>query len=213
MKRVLKYIPTGHYVRQSATIYLECRHCQTYFPAQAYRAKVAKFCSRQCAASERGRSISKENIVCAQCDSVFKNKYYQANPKFCSRLCCKLYQTKNRRNCLVCSTEFRATNIRNGNGRFCSMKCSGAYMIRHGTHKGNRNANWKGDDVGYSGSHYWVSRWRGKPGTCERCGKTGLKGEQIHWANKDHKYRRVLSDYIRLCATCHPKYDKERNLR
>jgi hypothetical protein len=76
-----------------------------------------------------------------------------------------------------------------------------------------RLANFKGDAVGYSGIHDWVQYWRGYPTTCEGCGKTGLKGQKIHWANRDHKYSRVLDDYIRLCAKCHGEYDKKFNLR
>jgi len=67
---------------------------------------------------------------------------------------------------------------------------------------------WKGDKVSYSGLHYWIVRKRGKPTTCEHCGKINLKGKFIHWANKSHKYKRDLEDWLRLCAECHKKYDK-----
>ena len=77
---------------------------------------------------------------------------------------------------------------------------------------GEKNGIWKGDDVGYDGIHSWVERWKGKTDICEKCGVTGLTGHQIHWANIDHKYRRVLDDYIRLCALCHRRYDIENGL-
>ena len=72
---------------------------------------------------------------------------------------------------------------------------------------------WKGDKAGYSAIHIWVNKWKGRPITCEKCGKTDLTNKQIHWANIDHKYRRVLDDYIRLCRKCHCEYDKINNLR
>ncbi len=72
------------------------------------------------------------------------------------------------------------------------------------------NVNWKGDKVGYHGIHKWVVRWKGKPQICENCGKNGNK-QRMHWANIDHKYRRVLDDYIRLCPQCHADYDKKYN--
>jgi len=53
--------------------------------------------------------------------------------------------------------------------------------------------------------------WKGKAKFCENCGKIGEKvGDRwnIDWANIDHKYRRVLEDYIGLCKKCHRKYDK-----
>lgn len=71
---------------------------------------------------------------------------------------------------------------------------------------------WKGDDVGYHALHAWVEKELGKPDTCEHCGKTRLTSRQIHWANKSGKYLRELSDWIRLCAKCHKKYDKENNI-
>jgi hypothetical protein len=78
-------------------------------------------------------------------------------------------------------------------------------------HKGKNNYLWKGDDVGYGGLHHWIERSLGKPTKCEHCGKGGLTGRQIHWANKDHKYKRNLIDWLRLCAKCHKKYDKKFN--
>lgn len=72
---------------------------------------------------------------------------------------------------------------------------------------GEKNAMWKGDGAGYWAIHKWVVKKRGNPDTCEHCGKSGLSKNQIHWANKDHKYKRKLSDYIRLCQSCHRKYD------
>lgn len=70
---------------------------------------------------------------------------------------------------------------------------------------------WKGEFASYGSMHSWVRRWKGTPDTCEKCGKTGLSGRFIQWANIDHKYRRVLDDYIRLCTKCHKLYDKENN--
>lgn len=76
---------------------------------------------------------------------------------------------------------------------------------------GDKNTKWKGDEVLYGGLHIWVRKNLGQPDTCEHCGKTGLRGKQIHWANKDHSYKRNLTDWLRLCAKCHKKYDKENN--
>jgi hypothetical protein len=76
---------------------------------------------------------------------------------------------------------------------------------------GDKSHRWKGEEVGYRALHDWVVKWKGTPDACEMCGKTGLKGHQIQWANIDHLYRRVLEDYIRMCAFCHRKYDIEHN--
>lgn len=79
--------------------------------------------------------------------------------------------------------------------------------------KGNIPFNWKGDNVGYVALHTWVNRYLGKPTTCQHCGKIGLKGRQIGWANIDHTYKRNLTDWIRLCAKCHKIYDISKNLK
>lgn len=79
--------------------------------------------------------------------------------------------------------------------------------------KGKDNPNWKGEKVSYSGIHAWVRRWKGQPKVCENCGKGGLVGKKIHWANIDHKYKRVLDDYIRMCTSCHQLYDFAQGFR
>lgn len=75
---------------------------------------------------------------------------------------------------------------------------------------GKNNVNWKGENVGYHGIHKWVSKWKGKPKKCELCGTEIAK--KYEWANTDHKYRRVLDDYIRMCTSCHREYDFKKNV-
>lgn len=79
--------------------------------------------------------------------------------------------------------------------------------------RGKNNHNWKGDEVSYRSLHKWVQTYLGKPDKCDDCGKSGLKGRQIHWANKSGEYKRKLSDWIRLCIKCHGAYDKKNNSR
>jgi uncharacterized protein with PIN domain len=66
--------------------------------------------------------------------------------------------------------------------------------------------------IGYYALHRWVRKQLGTPSTCENCGKTGLKGRQIHWANIDEKYERNLKSWMRLCASCHQLYDRQHRL-
>ena len=62
-------------------------------------------------------------------------------------------------------------------------------------------------------AHRWIIKIKGKPSKCEHCGKKGLKGKKIHWANKRHEYKTKLSDWLRLCAKCHVYYDILNGLR
>jgi hypothetical protein len=73
--------------------------------------------------------------------------------------------------------------------------------------KEEQSIRWAGDSVGYRGIHHWVNRKLGKPDTCEHCGKSGLKGRQIHWANISGNYLRDTNDWIRLCIKCHGIFD------
>lgn len=78
---------------------------------------------------------------------------------------------------------------------------------------GEKNSQWKGDNVGYKSLHQWVYRWLSKnPKQCSNCGILGVKNYSkwsIHWANKSGKYLRKTTDWIALCVKCHKEYDKK----
>lgn len=140
--------------------------------------------------------------------------------------------------CAVCTKVFEKPvncSVKNwGKRKNCSFECQTKYWVgRSNARKqqgsknsvpawnkgipspfvGELNNKWKGDEVSYSGVHHWVTKWKGRPTVCEKCGTKGLKGHKIHWANIDHKYKRVLDDYIRLCSQCHSDYDRENKLK
>jgi hypothetical protein len=83
--------------------------------------------------------------------------------------------------------------------RLTALKNGNKPLIRYG----KENHNWKGDKAGYWTLHKWIVKERGRPDTCEHCGKSGLKGRSIHWANKSRKYKRDLEDWLRLRHLCH----------
>jgi hypothetical protein len=68
----------------------------------------------------------------------------------------------------------------------------------------SKNPMWKGDGVGYFALHDWVERNLGKPEYCAFCQKTEGK---FQWANVSRAYKRLLSDWIRLCPGCHKLFD------
>lgn len=73
------------------------------------------------------------------------------------------------------------------------------------TRVGEKAHHWLGDNVGYSGVHVWVRKMLGRPSYCEFCETTTAK--RFEWANKSKKYKRDLSDWIRLCKKCHMIFD------
>ena len=143
--------------------------------------------------------------------------------------------------CEICKSNFVTypSRIKIGGGRFCSHKCksvifgkilssSGIKTRYKSGHKqtpeemmkrvngstGSNHKSWKGDNVGYSSLHAWIIRCKGNPLYCENCGLEGRKNGRnwnIHWANIDGNYRRVLEDYIALCRSCHWEHDIKNN--
>ena len=113
--------------------------------------------------------------------------------------------------------------------KFCSRKCAGAFrrgkkypiwwrkalsLSKIGKYRDEKSPHWKGEKVGYGGLHEWVYRKLGSPNICEHCKKRFTNNRQLHWANKSRTYKRDVKDWIRLCASCHKKYDrliKEKN--
>lgn len=80
-------------------------------------------------------------------------------------------------------------------------------------HTGEKNVNWKGENAGYDAKHDWVYRKLGVPKKCKHCGLPNGKhrGQWIlDWANKSHKYKRDVNDWIALCLKCHRAYDKNK---
>lgn len=74
-----------------------------------------------------------------------------------------------------------------------------------GLNKGDKNSKWKGDNVGYTGLHTWVRKWKPKKEFCEKCNKN----KPIDVANISGKYKRDLDDFIRVCRKCHYLMDLE----
>jgi len=73
-----------------------------------------------------------------------------------------------------------------------------------GKNIGRKHGLWT-ETPAYTSLHSWVVRRLGKPKICYHC-KSKTK-KRYEWANIDHKYRRDVRDWIRLCTSCHRQYD------
>jgi len=69
----------------------------------------------------------------------------------------------------------------------------------------DKNPSWKGESVGYHGIHKWVTRKLGKPQKCTHCGTE--EASKYEWASVGHTYSRDLTQWLRLCTSCHRKLD------
>lgn len=110
------------------------------------------------------------------------------------------------RHCLGCSRIFKQWNFRHA--KYCNKRC---FLSVASSKKGDKSPTWKGTSVGYHGLHKWVTRVLGKPSSCQSCGTTSAK--RFEWASKNHKYTRHVSDWLRLCSSCHKYYDGQSKKR
>ena len=71
--------------------------------------------------------------------------------------------------------------------------------------RGEGTPRWKGDEAGMSAMHKWLDVAYGKPRFCESCGSQDKR--RYDWANINGEYKRDKEDYLRLCTSCHRKFD------
>lgn len=123
------------------------------------------------------------NLKCLQCKSSFYVPHWWLlkGAKFCSRKC----YWKDKLGCEPWNKgTVGLTKGNNGSFTFCA-------------------SNWKGSLSEYKSLHYWINKELRKADKCLYCGST----DNVAWANKSHKYRKKLDDYMPLCYRCHFKYD------
>ena len=85
--------------------------------------------------------------------------------------------------------------------KFCSMKCKGEAEVgipKEGN-KGEKNGQWKGEEVSYGALHDYVKYHSPKPDNCEECGKH----KRLDLANISGEYKRDFSDWEWICRKCH----------
>lgn len=75
--------------------------------------------------------------------------------------------------------------------------------------RGEKNHAWRGDAANYQALHLRVQQARGKPDLCAACEITEGRFE---WANLTGTYTDVF-DYIRLCVSCHRRFDADRRAK
>lgn len=81
------------------------------------------------------------------------------------------------------------------------------YTVKRLGVRGEKNVKWKGGKVGYGAFHERVVVRRGEPRKCVMCEKEDQS--RYEWANVTGYYPDV-SDYIRLCTSCHKIFDLKR---
>ena len=96
--------------------------------------------------------------------------------------------------CLMCGKKITIAraHFKRGQGRYCSRKCLA-------------KSKWKGQNASYGTIHIWVRKKLGRPKFCEMCGTES--SPRFEWADKSGKCLRNLDNWLRLCRSCHNKFD------
>src|SRR3990167_8451284 len=69
--------------------------------------------------------------------------------------------------------------------------------------------NWKGDNAGKTAKHKWLYKHFGRPQICENKSCAG-NSNFFEWCLKKGKeYSHERNDYLRLCRSCHRRYDMD----
>lgn len=155
-------------------------------------------------------------VICVCCNSKFIS--YGKQAKYCSLDCKWSFNTRNidfeKAKSLY---ESGMSQKEIGNTFGVSQKVIYKFFMRHNykcrvaakrDQKGIKNTMWKGNSVSYSAFHFRVESIYGKPKKCSVCGTDDLS-KSYDWANLTGKYEDV-SDYKRMCRSCHRQYDKNR---
>jgi hypothetical protein len=196
-----------------------CKVCGKEVEIYNYREKTFKYCSLNCRDKGKGKRIKK---ICQQCGNKFEVDIWRMDfAKYCSHKCYSLSkiglkkteETRRRMSeskKVITRTESHCKNISDAlKGKKQSEETK---IKRKESYSGDKAYNWKGENVSYRTLHNWINSLLGKASKCSICGKEGI-GRQIHWANIDHRYRRVKEDYFEACTKCHGEYDKINKLR
>lgn len=138
---------------------------------------------------------------CIQCNQIFYNPKNGSKrwkiTKFCSHKC---YWKSLEGKPITSWTKNRIEKIRKANfGKKHSEESKKKMGCRMENHP-----KWKGDNVGVIGVHAWLWKIKGKASDykCVDCNK-----QARDWSNKNHSYKRKLSDYEPRCIKCHRQYD------
>ena len=157
--------------------------------------------------------------ICENCKNEYRDTLYRKERRFCSRKCYfesirgisnpkKSHPSPNKG--VPISEEAKEKWLKNVGDRFHN---TGRTRFKKGLIPWNKHLRYsnptrlKLEAVNkYKQIHYQVNKKLGKPNECSICGMTNKKG--YHWANKSGNYDlNDMNDWIRLCISCHYKYD------
>lgn len=136
----------------------------------------------------------KEIKKCLACDNFVKKwetdswKKYNEQRKYCSLECRKIWNK----------------GLTVADPRVLKYVSKNTSMYKTGDNLMDKNKNWKGDEASYAAKHIWVSSNYGRADKCEICPAIT---KRYHWSNINNEYSRDIKDWVKLCPSCHKKFD------
>ena len=128
----------------------------------------------------------------------------------------RIYPIVDHKTCKGCGKDFKRNKNYFGKQwesiEYCSRKCSGGKTSKRQLERfkdETKHPRWRGDSAGYFAMHDWITKHYGQPKKCEIC-KLNDPLRVYHWANLTGNYKRDISDWKRMCVSCHRKYDYSR---
>jgi len=143
--------------------------------------------------------------ICKQCGKEFwiaPSLIKRGGGKYCSKEChTNSMDKKIKFICPKCGKIIllKPSNAKRYPVHFCSKSCRNTYK-----YSGENSPFWKGDLVGYSGLHLWLTQNKSKPKVCKFC---KVKKPQC-LANLRGNYVRDINEFAWLCWKCHNDFDR-----
>jgi len=177
---------------------MECQECQKHFEIMysKYKKGQGKFCSTSC--TYKGRNSKGYNDLTGKKFGKLKvnNFLYIKRIAYFSCTC-------------DCGNEKIVAGSYLKNGHIKSCGCSrkkgnsGHFKKGHKLFVGERNPQWKGENVKYRALHKRMYDLVKKPKKCKIC----KNKKPLQLANKSQKYLYDKKDWMWLCSLCHSRYD------
>lgn len=147
-------------------------------------------------------TYGKVTIICQQCEKSFEVYHSWRERKTCSVKCRGLA----RRGLETWLSQNAKKGVRLNTGKTLFKKGHESWNKGlKGFMAGEKNPHWQKENPSYAAVHVWINKVLGKPNLCTHCGRTDRK--RYEWANVSRKYLREVTDWIRLCKSCHNIFD------
>jgi len=146
--------------------------------------------------------MQKKCIVCGEMftKKISCSKRVWAKAKYCSQKCAGLAWKGH----APPKTAFKKGFIPWNKGNHTRLNDCLVKWREEGGGVGDKNPTWKGDKASKKAIAIWAKTRLGSPLKCSKCNEDGKK-HQLRWVSISGKYKRDLSDFVTICASCHAK--------